>query len=211
MSGLLFVVSAPSGAGKTSLLKALVPSDPQLALSVSHTTRSMRSGEEDGVHYHFVTVERFQALAEQGGFLEQALVYDNYYGTAEETVQSQLSTGQDLVLEIDWQGARQVRKRFPDAISIFIAPPSIEALEQRLADRDQDNDAIIQRRMQDAVLEMSHYPEYDYLVLNDDFGQTLSELESIIRAEHLRMDRSSMVHAQTLRGMLSSGDSGNDR
>jgi len=226
MNGLLFVVSAPSGAGKTSLLKALVPSDPQLALSVSHTTRPMRPGEEDGVHYHFVDVEQFQALAGQGGFLEQAQVFDNYYGTAEEVVQSQLSAGQDLVLEIDWQGAGQVRKRFPDAISIFIvppsiealeqrlggfiAPPSIEALEQRLGGRGQDDASVIQRRMHDAVEELSHYPEYDYLVMNDDFELALSELESIVKAERLRMNRNATVHAQALRGMLSPGDAEND-
>lgn len=211
MNGLLFVVSAPSGAGKTSLLKALVPSDPLLALSISHTTRPMRPGEEDGVHYHFVSVEQFQALAGQGGFLEQAQVFDNFYGTAEDVVQSQLSAGQDLVLEIDWQGARQVRKRFPDAISIFIAPPSIKALEQRLGGRGQDDASVIQRRMRDAVEELSHYPEYDYLVVNDDFEQALSELESIMKAERLRMNRNATVHAQALRGMLSPGDAENDR
>jgi guanylate kinase len=210
MNGLLFVVSAPSGAGKTSLLKALVPSDPRLALSVSHTTRSMRPGEEDGVHYHFVSVEQFQALAAQGGFLEQAQVFDNYYGTAEEVLHSQMSAGQDLVLEIDWQGGRQVRRRFPDAISIFIAPPSIEALEQRLGGRGQDDASIIQRRMRDAVEELSHYPEYDYLVMNDDFEQALSELESIVKAERLRMNRNATVHAQALRGMLSPGVAEND-
>jgi len=201
MNGLLFVVSAPSGAGKTSLLKALLPSDPRLSLSISHTTRTMRPGEEDGVHYHFASVEQFHALAEQGGFLEQAQVFDNYYGTAEAAVQSQLGAGQDLVLEIDWQGARQVRKRFPDAISIFIAPPSIEALEQRLGGRGQDGESVIQRRMRDAVQELSHYPEYDYL----------SELESIVRAERLRMQHNAAIHAQALRGMLSTGGAENDR
>ena len=211
MNGLLFVVSAPSGAGKTSLLQALVPADPRLSLSVSHTTRPMRPGEQDGVHYHFVSVEQFQALAAEGGFLEQAQVFDNYYGTAEETVQAQLSAGRDLVLEIDWQGARQVRKRFPDAVSIFIAPPSIEALEQRLGGRGQDDAGIIQRRMRDAVEELSHYPEYDYLVMNDDFEQALSELESIVKAERLRMDRNAAVHIQALRGMLSPGDAEHDR
>lgn len=210
MNGLLFVVSAPSGAGKTSLLKALLPSDSMLSLSVSHTTRPMRLGEEDGVHYHFVSVEQFQLLLGQGGFLEQAQVFDNYYGTAEAAVQSQLSEGQDLVLEIDWQGARQVRKRFPDAISIFIAPPSIEALEQRLGGRGQDDEHIIQRRMRDAVQELSHYPEYDYLVMNDNFELALSELESIVRAERLRMKRNAAAHAQALRGMLSPGGTDND-
>ena len=211
MNGLLFVVSAPSGAGKTSLLKALVPSDPQLSLSVSHTTRPMRPGEENGVHYHFVAMEQFQKLAAQGGFLEQAQVFDNYYGTAEEAVQYQLSTGRDLVLEIDWQGASQVRKRFPEAISIFIVPPSIEALEHRLGGRGQDNEDVIQRRMRDAVNELSHYAEYDYLVMNDSFEQALSELESIVEAERLRMNRSASVHIQALREMLALGGSENVR
>ena len=206
MQRLLFVVSAPSGAGKTSLLKSLVPSDPGLSLSVSHTTRPMRPGEEDGVHYHFVSVEAFQALAGQGGFLEQAQVFGNYYGTAEETVQTQLASGRDLVLEIDWQGARQVRRRFPEAVSVFIAPPSIEALEQRLGDRGQDDAGIIHHRMQEAVEELSHYPEYDYLVMNDDFEQALSELESIVRAERLRMSRNASVHARALSRMLGSAD-----
>jgi guanylate kinase len=171
----------------------------------------MRPGEEDGVHYHFVSTEEFQTLAAQGGFLEQAQVFDNYYGTAEESVQSQLATGQDLVLEIDWQGARQVRRRFPNVISIFIAPPSIEELEQRLGDRGQDDARVIQRRMQAAVEELSHYPEYDYLVMNDDFERALSELESIVRAERLRMSRNATVHARALRLMLASGDTENDR
>ena len=206
MNGLLFVVSAPSGAGKTSLLQALVPSDSRLSLSVSHTTRPMRPGEEDRVHYHFVSVEQFQSLAGEGGFLEQAQVFDNYYGTAEEAVQSQLSAGQDLVLEIDWQGARQVRKRFPEAISIFISPPSIEALEQRLGGRGQDDAGVIQRRMHEAVEVLSHYQVYDYLVMNDDFEQALSELESIVKAEGLLMDRNAAVHIHALRGMLSPGD-----
>ena len=207
MKGLLFIVSAPSGAGKTSLLKVLVPADPELELFVSHTTRPMRDGEQDGMHYHFVSVAAFQAMAEQGGFLEQAQVFDNHYGTAEGVVRSQLDAGQDLVLEIDWQGARQVRRHFPDAISIFIAPPSIEALEQRLGSRGQDDAAVIQRRMRDASRELSHYPEYDYLVMNDDFATALSELESIVKAERLRMQRNAEVHARALTDMLSLGGS----
>jgi len=205
MSGLLFVVSAPSGAGKTSLLGALLPSDAQLSLSISHTTRSMRDGEEDGVHYHFVDREAFSALTAKGGFLEQAQVFDNFYGTAEMAVKSQLADGLDVVLEIDWQGARQVRKHFPDAITIFIAPPSIAALEQRLGGRGQDDASVIERRMRDAVQDLSYYIEYDYLVMNDDFEQALSELKTIIIAERLRTQPSAIKHVQALTDMLSLG------
>jgi guanylate kinase len=200
--GILFIVSAPSGAGKTSLLKQLIPADPGLALSVSHTTRAMRPGEEDGVHYHFVSVEDFQRMAGEGGFLEHAQVFDNYYGTAEQGVRAQLAGGQDVVLEIDWQGARQVRERFPEAVSIFIAPPSIEALRERLGGRGTDSDEIIERRMRDAQAELSHYPEYDYLVINDDFDIALGELAAIVAAERLRLDRQAARHRAALAGML---------
>jgi guanylate kinase len=200
--GILFIVSAPSGAGKTSLLKQLIPSDERLALSVSHTTRAMRPGEEDGVHYHFVPVDQFQAMVGEGAFLEHAQVFDNYYGTAEQGVRSQLAGGQDVVLEIDWQGARQVRERFPEAVSIFIVPPSIEALRERLGGRGTDSDEIIERRMRDAQAELSHYPEYDYLVINDDFDTALAELATIVGAERLRLDRQAVRHRAALAGML---------
>jgi len=157
MTGILFIVSAPSGAGKTSLLKALLPTDDNLVLSVSHTTRSPRPGEVDGVDYHFVSVEEFMRLAGEGAFLEQAEVFGNYYGTSESGVRAQLAQDQDVVLEIDWQGARQVRKAFPEAVSIFIVPPSIEALRERLSGRGQDDEAIIERRMAEARKELSHY------------------------------------------------------
>ncbi len=200
--GILFIVSAPSGAGKTSLLKALLQADEKLALSVSHTTRAPRPGEADGVHYHFVSVDEFMRLAGEGAFLEQAQVFDNYYGTSQAGVQSQLQAGVDVVLEIDWQGAQQVRKAFPDAISIFIMPPSIAALRERLGNRGQDDEAIIERRMRDAQKELSHYAEYDYLVVNDRFEDALDDLGCIVRSERLRLERNARRHAAALQEML---------
>ncbi len=200
--GILFIVSAPSGAGKTSLLQALLSRDNGLALSVSHTTRSPRPGEVDGVHYHFVSEETFQRMAEEGAFLEQAEVFGNRYGTSEAAVRDQLASGRDVVLEIDWQGARQVRRVFPDAVSIFVAPPSIEALRERLERRGQDAVEVIERRMAQARDELAHYPEYDYLVINDDFEAALEGLHAIVRAERLRTTRVAARHADALGRML---------
>ncbi len=200
--GILFIVSAPSGAGKTSLLRALLPQEENLVLSVSHTTRPPRPGEVDGVHYHFVSEETFLRMAAEGAFLEQAEVFGNHYGTSEAAVREQLAAGHDVVLEIDWQGARQVRRVFPDAVSIFIAPPSIEALRERLSGRGQDDPEVIERRMADARSELSHYPEYDYLVINDDFETALQELRCIVRAERLREPRSAARHQAALAAML---------
>ena len=197
-SAILFIVSAPSGAGKTSLLRELVPGDPRLVMSVSHTTRAMRPGEQDGVHYHFVDLARFEALVEEGAFLEQAQVFDNYYGTAEAAVRTQLEGGLDVVLEIDWQGARQVRRRFPEAVSVFIVPPDIEALRGRLSGRGQDAAEVVERRMADARSELSHYPEYDYLVVNDDFDQALAALAAILDATAQRREVQSLRHAALL-------------
>ena len=200
--GTLFIVSAPSGAGKTSLLKALITPDPQLHVSVSHTTRTMRPGEQDGVHYHFVGEEEFLRMAGGGDFLEHAQVFDNYYGTAEAGVRAQLAEGHDVVLEIDWQGAQQVRRRFSDAVSIFIMPPSIEALRERLGSRGQDSEDIIERRMRDARAELSHYAEYDYLVVNDDFDTALGQLAIIIHSQRLRTGPQAIRHGEALTTML---------
>ena len=201
-SGILFVVSAPSGAGKTSLLRQLVPADDRLVMSVSHATRAMRPGEVDGVHYHFVAVKRFEQLVEEGAFLEHAQVFDNYYGTSEAAVRDPLAQGLDVVLEIDWQGARQVRRRFPEAVSLFVSPPSITALRERLSSRGQDSEEIVDRRMADARSELSHYPEYDYLVINDDFETALAELRAIVTAERLREPRQSARFSDALTAML---------
>jgi guanylate kinase len=182
MTGSLFIVAAPSGAGKTSLVKALVERNANISLSVSHTTRAPRDGEQNGVDYYFVDQSQFAQMREQNAFLESATVFDNSYGTSSEQVISQLEQGIDVILEIDWQGAQQVRDNFADATSIFILPPSRSTLEQRLRNRGQDNDEIIARRMRDAVNEMSHYIEFDYLIVNDDFEQALAQLTAIVTA-----------------------------
>ena len=187
--GTLYIISAPSGAGKTSLVRELVVTTQDVIVSVSHTTRAIRPGEVDGQDYHFVDQESFLSMAGHSAFLEHARVFDNYYGTSQQHVERLLLNGQDVILEIDWQGARQVRRLIEDSQSIFILPPSLEALRQRLEGRGQDDETIIKRRMQDAVNEMSHYAEFDYLVVNDDFDQALHDLKSIIEANRLRQLR----------------------
>ena len=184
-TGTLYIVSAPSGAGKTSLVKALLDAQPQVRVSVSHTTRPMRPGEMDGVNYHFVSREEFLERHKHNEFLEHAEVFGNLYGTSQRWVEQTLNEGCDLILEIDWQGAQQVRRLMPQAKSIFILPPTQEALRQRLTNRGQDSDEIIEKRMREAVSEMTHYVEYDYLVINDDFAHALIDLQAIFRANQL--------------------------
>lgn len=186
LQGTLYIFAAPSGAGKTSLVKALVDESAGIEVSVSHTTRAPRPGEVDGVNYHFVDVATFNAMVREGDFLEHAQVFDNFYGTARAKIQRRLAAGMDVILEIDWQGARQVRQQFPDSLGVFILPPSRQALEDRLRQRGQDGDEIIARRMRDAESEMSHYAEFDFLVINDNFDTALEELKAIITANRLR-------------------------
>lgn len=179
--GTLFVISAPSGAGKTSLVKALLESMQNVMVSVSHTTRKPRPGEQDGIDYHFIDTEVFKGLVDKDLFLEYAEVFDNFYGTSRQSVQEQLEKGQDVILEIDWQGARQICKELQGTISVFILPPSCEELENRLRSRGQDSDEIIARRMQDAKNEISHFKEFDNIVINDDFDEALAELKEVVR------------------------------
>ncbi|WP_313240742.1 guanylate kinase [Stutzerimonas kunmingensis] len=201
-TGTLYIVSAPSGAGKTSLVKALVDAQPQVRVSVSHTTRAMRPGEVDGVNYHFVSREDFLARLERNEFLEHAEVFGNLYGTSQRWLEDTLAEGFDLILEIDWQGAQQVRRLMPQVKSIFILPPTQEALRQRLNNRGQDSDEIIDKRMREAVSEMSHYVEYDYLVINDDFAHALIDLQSIFRANQLIQKTQQQRHARLLGELL---------
>jgi guanylate kinase len=179
--GSLFVIAAPSGAGKTSLVKAVLERDPALKVSVSHTTRRPRPHEIDGEHYHFVSVEEFTKLLAKNAFLEHAQVFDNYYGTGREQVEALRTAGHDVILEIDWQGAQQVRKAQPDCQTIFILPPSRVALETRLRNRKTDSDAVIERRLRDSIADMSHYAEFDRVVVNDDFESAVGSLLQILR------------------------------
>lgn len=189
MSGTLFIVSAPSGAGKTSLVKALLASEPEVKLSVSHTTRPPRPGEEDGRDYHFVSVDRFESMLRAQDFLESAVIYGNRYGTSRTWIREQMECGHDVLLEIDWQGAQQVRRLVQNTVSIFILPPSLDALEQRLKSRSQDPHEVIARRLAAAREEISHFREFDYVIINKDFNRAALELASIVRAERLRLPR----------------------
>jgi len=178
--GSLFIIAAPSGGGKTSLVNALLEQDPRLVLSISHTTRAARPGEIDGRHYHFVGEAEYAQMVKDGDFMEHARVFDHYYGTNRNSVALQLEQDRDVILEIDWQGARQVRTVFPECCSIYIIPPSLEDLRKRLTGRRQDSAKVIQRRMRDAQAEISHWAEFDYLVVNDNFDIALEELCAII-------------------------------
>jgi guanylate kinase len=188
-TGTLYTVSAPSGAGKTSLVSALIERTEGLRVSVSHTTRDKRPGEEDGVNYHFVQQDKFLAMLAKSEFLEHATVFGNLYGTSQTWVNEQLAAGTDVILEIDWQGAAQVKKLLPDTRAIFILPPSRLTLLQRLTARGQDDSATIEGRMAEAVEEMSHYVESDFLVVNEDFEQAVGELQAIVRCQRLATDK----------------------
>jgi len=186
MPGTLFIVTAPSGAGKTTLVSGLLERDPLVRLSVSFTTRAPRAGEVDGQHYHFVDVPSFRALRDRGEFLEWAEVHSNYYGTSKGWLDEQIRVGKDILLEIDWQGAQQVRKVFPKAVGVFILPPSLEELERRLRGRGTDSEEVIARRVLGARGEMRHVAEFDYVIINEDLPAALEDLVAVVRASRLR-------------------------
>jgi guanylate kinase len=193
--GVLYIVSAPSGAGKTSLVKALLKTDPAIRLSVSFTTRPPRPGETDGRDYHFATHQQFEKMLAEGEFLEHAEVYGNFYGTSKGSIGRDLSAGHDVLLEIDWQGAEQVRRHFPESASIFILPPSFSALRTRLAGRGQDSDAVIERRLAAAAHDVAHADAFDYIIVNDDFDHALQDLVAITRSIRLAAARQLKRHA----------------
>lgn len=206
--GTLFIVSAPSGAGKTSLVSALLERQPWLNISISHTTRPQRPAEIDGVNYHFTDRDTFQQMVNDGRFLEYADVFGNCYGTSSDWVQEQLEAGLDVMLEIDWQGALQVRRLLPDAVAIFILPPSLDALAARLTGRNSDQSEVIKQRLAGAHAEISHYAEFDYLVVNNVFAEALSELACITTAERLRGSRQCQRLAPLLERLLNSPENG---
>ena len=199
MSGCLFIVSAPSGAGKTTLVSGLIAADPLIRKSVSYTTRKPRPGEENGRAYHFISEERFARMRADGEFLETAQVHGNLYGTSKRAVQIECAAGHDVVLEIDWQGAAQIRRLMPDAVAIFIVPPSIEALEKRLRGRGQDTADVIAARVAAARGEISHVDEFDYVIINEEFNRAAQELISIVRAERLRLPRQLARHGELIK------------
>lgn len=200
--GSLFIIAAPSGGGKTSLVNALLKRDPRLVLSISHTTRPARPGETDGQHYHFISEPEYERMVKNGEFLEHAQVFDYHYGTSRDSVASQLAQGRDVILEIDWQGARQVRRVFPDCCPIFIIPPSLEALRNRLTGRGQDSAQVIQRRMRDAQAEISHWAEFDHLVVNDNFDTALEDLVTIMNDHRKGLPHKVNKHHQLLAQQL---------
>ncbi len=193
--GNIFVVTAPSGAGKTTLVAALLAADKNVNLSVSYTTRAPREGEVNGKDYHFVSRDVFEAMIARGEFLESAEVYGNYYGTSQVWIQEAVAAGKDILLEIDWQGAQQVRRLFPEAIGVFILPPSVETLANRLKGRGKDSDEVIARRMQVAKEEMSHVDEFTYVIVNEMIDEAVRDIVSIVRCERLRLEKQSTRHA----------------
>ena len=200
--GNLFILSAPSGAGKSSLITALLKKHADMKVSVSHTTRSPRPGEDNAVHYHFVSADEFKALIAKDDFFEWAQVFDNYYGTSKQAIESQLDAGIDVFLDIDWQGAQQVREIMPSVQTIFILPPSKAELEQRLNNRGQDSAEVIAGRMAKAQSETSHYNEYDYVVVNDDFETALSNIETIVLAQRLTLKAQASRHHDLITNLL---------
>ncbi|MBD3640495.1 MAG: guanylate kinase [Marinobacter sp.] len=199
--GTLFVISAPSGAGKTSLVAQMLKNDAKLGVSISHTTRPMREGEQDGVNYHFVSRDEFESMIARGDFLEHADVFGNYYGTSQVWVRETLARGEDVILEIDWQGAEQVRRLIPECVSIFIVPPSAEALRERLTGRGTDAADVVERRLTEATEECSHALEFDYLVVNDQFDVALADLLAIVRTQRLSMQVQQVRHRELLAGL----------
>lgn len=202
-TGNLFILSAPSGAGKSSLYKALLKADDKVRISISHTTRAARTGEEHGREYYFTEDEDFLDMIAEEAFFEHAQVFDNFYGTSKASIFNMLEQGLDVILEIDWQGARQVRKLYPDAIGIFILPPSLAVLEERLRDRGTDSEEVIQRRMSKAVNEISHYNEYDFVIVNDDFETALAQMKSIFTAMRSKNTVMKQKYGNLLNDLLS--------
>ena len=206
--GTLFIVAAPSGAGKSSIVNAVLARDANLCLSISFTSRQPRPGERHAEHYHFIAVDEFKAMIRNGDFFEYAEVHGDWKGTARQSVEPQLSTGRDVLLEIDWQGARQVRSKIPNAVSVFILPPSRKALEERMRKRGQDTEEVIQQRLAAARDEMSHYGEFDYLIVNEDFDTAVREMCSIFTASRLRKDAQVARHAKLITSLLTDDANG---
>ncbi|MFC0820332.1 guanylate kinase [Moraxella marmotae] len=202
MTGKLFIITAASGTGKTSLVKQLLDRTDNLTVSISHTTRSPRPGETDGVHYHFVDKAAFETLIGESAFLEYAQVFDNYYGTSQKAVSDLLTKGVDVILEIDWQGALQVKQKFTDAVMIFILPPSRDALRTRLSGRGQDSQEVIEKRLAGSLTEMRQYDKFDYVVINDDFEIALADLQTIIKSHRLTLNAQSVRNAALIAGLF---------
>lgn len=202
MRGTLYIVAAPSGAGKSSLVNAVLSRETGIVLSISFTSRKARPGERHAQHYHFISKEEFETMIGNGDFFEHALVHGDYKGTAKQSVEPQLAAGKDVLLEIDWQGARQVREKLPDSISIFILPPSKDALETRMRNRGQDSEEVIKQRLANAREEMSHYNEFDYVIVNENFDAAVSELRAIFQAQRLKCDSQQQRHAELIKNLL---------
>jgi guanylate kinase len=203
-AGCLFVIAAPSGGGKTSLVNALLAREPGIRLSISYTTRKPRPGEHEGSHYHFVETARFEELKARGEFLEHAFVHGHWYATSATWLAAQVAAGQDVLLEIDWQGARQVRRLIPDSVHIFVLPPSLEVLRERLVARGQDDPAVIARRLEGAVEELRHWEEFDYVIINQDFATAVDDVAAIVRAARLKVERQRARHARLLQELTDS-------